>query len=240
MSDRASVVPFQKPSQTRVVAMNAERPSETWLTAQIVGMLSIYPRRDEGEGVTRIALAMWVDCLSDLPQEAIERAIRHRLQSSSRWSPVPGEIRALALGFVACPNPPEKPLPFGPGHPLSEAERRLVIDRLTELSRELGGVEVPKMREGSVDAIVKVAARVCGVTSKDVRSVRRTADLTMAKFLACHAARRHTNASWAEIGAALCKDHSTIIHACAEAEKRIASDPAWAEAHAEIERRLSA
>lgn len=242
MNDQGNVVPLARPSARQLIAIDAERPSETWLTAQVAGMLSIYPRRDEDADLSKLALGLWVDCLSDLPREAIERAIRRRLQSSSRWSPVPGEIRELAQREMEKPARAHVKPPFASPEPISDSVRHRISAELSRLSRELGsGPSLKKINEGRIERIVNVAADVCGVSPTLVRSPRKSADVVMVRFLACLAARNHTNASFPEIGRAIGdRDHTTILHACEQAEERIASDPKWAEAHAEIERRLGA
>lgn len=53
-------------------------------------------RSELSEAADDMVTADWIDCLSDLPQEAVARAFRERLRSPDRRRPLPGEIRALA------------------------------------------------------------------------------------------------------------------------------------------------
>lgn len=241
------VVPFQQQSTMRVVPISAEKPSAEWLTRTITALLSIYYQPDEDEDIFRLQMALWRDALSDLPQQALEMAIRERTRSSSRSRPVPGEIRELAQRFTnyrpAQIITDDNGRPFGPGRELTAAERDKCMAALSELARHLGTPE-PKRMEASVGplaAIIQTVADVHGLTPAHLKGVRKDAKTVQARFLACWAARKHTGASFAAIGRALGdRDHSTAIQAATKAEERITSDPTWADAAAEIDRRLSA
>lgn len=233
-----SAVALPQPSKTQGVPMSAPKPSNEELTALIVGMLSIYYQPDEDQDVIRLGLAMWRDALSDLPAEALRRAIRDRVRSSSRQRPVPGEIRAAALKLVERPavNPePEEP-PFGPNKLIDEETKAKMMAMLSTLSRELGD---RKIVPGSLQRIFEVTAEVCGVTVADMKGARRSSDLVKARALACIVARDHTGKSFPQIGAALRRDHTTAIHAVAKAEKMLATNAEWVRARAQIERRLA-
>lgn len=74
-----------------------------------------------------MVLSDWIDVLGDLPKEAVERACRERLRSTSRHRPLPGEIRAAAERHIA--GPMTTPLLPGPREPVVlDAERQKRAD----------------------------------------------------------------------------------------------------------------
>ena len=238
------VVPIRQSmpsSATRCVAMDSPRPTATWLTAQVLGMLSIYWQPDEDERVRRLAMGHWIDALQDLPQQAIETAIRERIRSSSRSRPVPGEIREAAQRLVRWESglPPVAERPFGPTRQITEEEKARCMAMLSQLAQELGvepeikPIGVPTLKE-----IKRVAAAVCDVRPEDIEADRRSGDALMARQLYCLAAKRFTRKSFPQIGVSIERDHTTVVHGVHRAEERIATDEQWAAAWAEIERRL--
>ena len=53
--------------------------------------------------VAAIAMGHWFTALSDIPEAAIEQAIRARMLKSDKSKPKPGEIREDALGHIYQP-----------------------------------------------------------------------------------------------------------------------------------------
>lgn len=63
-----------------------------------------------------------------------------------------------------------------------------------------------------IGLIVADAAAAFGVSPRELLSYRRSPALLKARFAAAWAAREGTWRSWPEIGRALRRDHSTVIH----------------------------
>lgn len=76
------------------------------------------------------------------------------------------------------------------------------------------------------------------VPMNDLLSARRFDNVCKARHVAMYLARHHTPQSLPAIGRAFHRDHTTVIHALKEIEKRIGEDPAFAARVAELERRI--
>lgn len=246
MTETGNVVPMLPQSSQRSVAISEGKPSAEWLTRIVTAMLSIYYQPTEAEEVVQLQLALWEEALSDLPARAIELAIKQRLRSPSRSRPVPGEIRELAQGFVNYGRPGGAPAetpgrPFGPGPDLSAEERERMAAALSQLARDLGLKPKTLAECSALHRIIETAADVCGVTVAHVQGRTKAEMPKMARLLAYRACRMHTGATLVEIGR-MCgaKDHTTVLSGIRQADDRVAHDPAWTEAAAEIDRRLVA
>lgn len=78
----------------------------------------------------------------------------------------------------------------------------------------------------SVAVIAKLAARYFKVRLTDLRSKSRKAVLVLVRNLVCYLARKLTKATFAEIGEYFGgRDHTTILHGCAQIEQLEKSDP---------------
>lgn len=95
-------------------------------------------------------LADWIDALSELPQEAVKRAIRERVKSGDRARPLPGEIRERAKAFIAQAEREPEPAPFAPPPPLTAEQ----LARRREIAAEYG---MRVLDDGSVEPNLKRA-----------------------------------------------------------------------------------
>lgn len=106
----------------------------------MTALLSHYYQPEVSDEADMLMLADWLDALSDLPQEAVERAIRERILSAERARPLPGEIRARAKAFLAPAERPRLALVQEDqtwGKPISEEH----AERLNRIAREMGRPE---------------------------------------------------------------------------------------------------
>ncbi|MFK7942664.1 MAG: hypothetical protein AB8B85_07115 [Paracoccaceae bacterium] len=109
-------------------------------------LLKHFYEPDEPDEIFDLRMGDWIDVLADLPQAAIEHAVKERLWEDSRTRPTPGEIRARALKHIKpTSKPSNEPPAFGPsGTPvltLEDAERiRAEVD--AERSRVAAKIRV--------------------------------------------------------------------------------------------------
>lgn len=82
--------------------------------------------------------------------------------------------------------------------------------------------------------IMRALTHVLGVSESDIRSKRRYRVLVDARHIYCALMRRVSLLSLADIGRTLHRDHSTVIHSLKEHANKIANDPAYAMAYAEV------
>ena len=99
--------------------------------------------------------------------------------------------------------------------------RQIDADLVRETLSDVG-IAAPQR---SLSEIIDATARTYGLTHAQLmcRSRRRT--LVVPRQLAMYLCRRLTDASLAEIGRALGRDHSTVIHGIRSVESRVASKP---------------
>jgi chromosomal replication initiator protein len=87
--------------------------------------------------------------------------------------------------------------------------------------------------------ILALAARYFGLTQAALTGPSRRTSLVEARNVIVHLARRHTTASYAEIGRTLGnRDHTTIMHADRRLAERLPTDPATQRAVDELDRLL--
>jgi chromosomal replication initiator protein len=87
--------------------------------------------------------------------------------------------------------------------------------------------------------ILALAARYFGLTQAALTGPSRRTSLVEARNVIVHLARRHTTASYAEIGRTLGnRDHTTIMHADRRLAERLLTDPATQRAVDELDRLL--
>ena len=80
---------------------------------------------------------------------------------------------------------------------------------------------------GSGISIADIKQRVAnefGLRVEDIDSRRRLASLAHPRQVAMFLARKHTNASLQDIGAAFGRDHSTVLHALRNVENKMETD----------------
>ena len=78
----------------------------------------------------------------------------------------------------------------------------------------------------TVEKIIDEVAHTYGVTSEEIRSSKRSANISNARQIAIYAVREITNLSMKTIGEEFGgRDHSTIVYAISQIEKNMAKDP---------------
>ncbi len=98
-----------------------------------------------------------------------------------------------------------------------------------ELARQVLG-PLASERVVSVDDILQAVSAHYGVKTADLKSSRKSRDISRPRQVAMYLARRLTNASFPEIGVALGgKDHSTVVKGVQRVEKLLAQDPELAD-----------
>lgn len=76
----------------------------------------------------------------------------------------------------------------------------------------------------SVEQILKSVATVFQVRVSDLRGSNRTKDIALPRQVAMYLAKEMINESLIMLGASFGKTHSTILHACKNIEKKVATD----------------
>lgn len=76
----------------------------------------------------------------------------------------------------------------------------------------------------SVEQIIKSVATVFQVRVSDLKSSTRTKDIALPRQVAMYLAKEMINESLIMLGASFGKTHSTILHACKNIEKKVATD----------------
>jgi chromosomal replication initiator protein len=112
----------------------------------------------------------------------------------------------------------------------------LTLGRVEELLRDT--LEVEHQQALTMDGIQKAVAEYFDVRMADMSSKRRPQAVAQPRQVAMFLCRRLTSASFPEIAVAFGKTHATILHACTQVEKRIASDETLKQGVLEITRRL--
>ncbi|MCF8121733.1 MAG: chromosomal replication initiator protein DnaA, partial [Desulfarculaceae bacterium] len=113
--------------------------------------------------------------------------------------------------------------------------RLMAVSRLrgTEVSLELARqVLGPLASEHlvGVEDVLRVVAAHYGIRPADIKSARKSRDISRPRQVAMYLARRLTKASFPEIGQALGgKDHSTVVKGVQRVEKLLAQDPELAD-----------
>ena len=109
-----------------------------------------------------------------------------------------------------------------------------------EMAREaLTPLLQPKVVNLTVDDIKKVVSSHFGLKVSEVISKRRTKNLSFPRHIAMYLCRKHTTASYPEIGERFGgRDHSSVIHAASVVSSKISSDRQVKALVEEIERLL--
>ncbi|MCI8496696.1 MAG: chromosomal replication initiator protein DnaA, partial [Clostridiales bacterium] len=80
----------------------------------------------------------------------------------------------------------------------------------------------------TVDKVITEVSRAYGVSVEDIKSNKRTAQISLARQVAIYAIRDITQLSQASIGEAFGgRDHSTIVYAIQQVEKNMAKDSSF-------------
>lgn len=109
------------------VLPDAPRATKQWIAIRARVLLRHGYQVEMSEAEEAMMLADWIDSLSDLPQAAIEGAIRHWLRNEDRRA-TPAAIRRLAQARIEPRKPPapeDDEWPFAPVVvPQEELQRR--------------------------------------------------------------------------------------------------------------------
>ena len=97
----------------------------------------------------------------------------------------------------------------------------------------------PKVVNVSVDDIKKAVATHFNLKVSDIISKRRTKNLSFPRHIAMYLCRKHTTASYPEIGEHFGgRDHSSVIHAATVVSSKLSTDAQVKVLVEEIEKRL--
>ena len=78
----------------------------------------------------------------------------------------------------------------------------------------------------TVEKIIEEVARTYGTTAADIRSSKRSANISNARQIAIYVVREITQLSMTSIGEEFGgRDHSTIVYAIQQVEKNCSKDP---------------
>jgi chromosomal replication initiator protein len=83
---------------------------------------------------------------------------------------------------------------------------------------------LPYASVNKIKKIIKFVSATYNVSPEDILSCRRTLKIVEARHICCYVARHVTHYSFPQIGRALSKDHSSIVHAVGRIEDRVKSD----------------
>lgn len=80
-------------------------------------------------------------------------------------------------------------------------------------------------RPVTIELVQKIVCETLGIKIQDIKSKKRTKEISNARKMAMYITKKLTNLSLAEIGSAFGgKDHATVIYACRQIEKEIEKD----------------
>ena len=122
-------------------------------------------------------------------------------------------------------------------HAVSSLQKKAVTLELAQAA--LRPLLQPKTVSISIDDIKHAVSDQFGVKISEMTSKRRTRNLCFPRHIAMYLCRKHTSASYPEIGASFGgRDHSSVIHASEVVAQKLISDHTLKETLAQIERRL--
>lgn len=82
----------------------------------------------------------------------------------------------------------------------------------------------------TIDRIVSEVSRTYGITAQDIRSLKRSSNISTARQIAMYVVREITQISMSAIGEEFGgRDHSTVVYAIQQVEKNMAKDPRYKE-----------
>ncbi|MCB2189468.1 MAG: chromosomal replication initiator protein DnaA [Deltaproteobacteria bacterium] len=112
------------------------------------------------------------------------------------------------------------------------------VEVTLDLARRVVGPLVGERRVG-VEEVLKAVSSRYGLKVSDLKSGRKTRDVTHPRQVAMYLARRLTRSSFPEIGRALGgKDHSTVVKGVKKIEEMLGKEPNLAEDVRDLEREL--
>lgn len=87
----------------------------------------------------------------------------------------------------------------------------------------------------TIDRIISEVGRTYGVSPQDIRSTKRSANISSARQISAYVIREITQISMSAIGEELGgRDHSTIVYAIQQVEKNLAKDAHYKEMVSDI------
>ena len=95
-------------------------------------------------------------------------------------------------------------------------------------------VNNPKKEPVKIEQIISEVARNYSIQESEILSQRRTAVIAYARQIAMYIAKETTELSYKSIGESFGKDHTTVLYACREIERKIKQDPFEKEVMEEI------
>lgn len=229
-----SVLPYVSPN----VPANAELATPKWLAIRIGTFLAHFWTPNQSEQEKEIILFDWCEVLGDLPQAAIEAAIRERLSTADRSRPIPGEIRSLARAFIIRQPTPVQTTPFEVRLTDEEAERRKLMGSMLARVQSRYSLRLWEAEGRVLPEIMNAVCEVAGIGLQHFKGESRTDELSRVRFVACHLARKHTGFSFAQIGHAYNRDHTTVQHAVKRAADLLEADPDFRQMYEAAEARL--
>jgi len=97
----------------------------------------------------------------------------------------------------------------------------------------------PKKISVNIDDIKKAVAQHFSIKVSEIVSKRRTKNLSFPRHVAMYLCRKHTTASYPEIGEKFGgRDHSSVIHAASVVANKVSDETSVRELVSEIERKL--
>ena len=111
--------------------------------------------------------------------------------------------------------------------PNGRVSSELEVVSAAALRRRRVAVDTPRRRP-SFTRLLKAVSRHYDIDEAAIRSGRRQPDVVLARQVLCHLARRLTPLSPSQIGAALRRDHSSVVHAERKIRALAATDAALA------------
>jgi chromosomal replication initiation ATPase DnaA len=123
--------------------------------------------------------------------------------------------------------------------PNGRASSELEVVSAVALRRRRVAATAPRRRP-SFTRLLKAVSRHYDIDEAAIRSARRRPDLVLARQVLCHLARRLTPLSCPQIGAALRRDHTTVIHADRKIRRLVSIDAALASDLAAIRQSIAA
>lgn len=122
-------------------------------------------------------------------------------------------------------------------HAVSTLQNTVVDVALT--SSALRDILQPRTISVSIEDIKHAVSAHYSLRVSDMSSKRRTRNLSLPRHIAMYLCRKHTTASYPEIGYQFGgRDHSSVIHAAHVVSSKLSIDPSMREAVEEIERKL--
>ena len=91
-------------------------------------------------------------------------------------------------------------------------------------------------KELTLDDIVRKVCAHYGVKQRDLLSKSRRQGIVQARQLAMYLSHKYTDLSLSQIGRRIGgRDHSTVLHSCAQVERRVATDKGFRREMEELE-----